>query len=91
MFNTRSLKVTCHSPFIRKVLKDQRERVNQTKGLYKIPETERKRNPWDDEVRCQGLLILLGAEDHQVRVVLARRFQQTCFQEDEMDKNTKDV
>lgn len=58
MFNTQSLQVfTSHAPFIRKVLKDQRESINQTKGLRGIQETEKKGHLQDDEVSSQGLLI----------------------------------
>lgn len=61
---------TSRTPFLRKVLEDQRESINQTKGLRGIQETERKGNFQDDEVSSLGLLMYLGAEEPQVSLVL---------------------
>lgn len=58
MFNMQSLQVfISHAPFIRKVLKDQRESLNQTKGLHGIQETGGKGHLQDDEVSSHSLLL----------------------------------
>lgn len=84
MFNAQSLQVfTFHAPLIRKVLEDQRESRNQTKGLHGIQETGKdisRMMRWAPRVSLS-----MGAEDHQVSLVLARRFWQTWLQEDEID------